>query len=487
MSSSDLTDDAAMEPREETGAGPETSPPSMRSILAKPDVKTLILSRMATMLGIATLSYGSMVFLAQSGAGQLEISLMGMTRYASALLFGLGGGLMADAMSKRGALFSAYAIQAAMCFLVPLVLGTGMSALFAVVFLSAMLAQVTVPAIKSAVTLVATPAEVASASALISVAGGVAAAAGSSFLAPLLIELGGIRAVMFASGAILLFGAVRARHLPEEEGKVGLWKAFDGVEWKSTFPSLPETGGWIFAHKGAGSMILSGALILALFDGINSLMPVYIRDVLGIDPVNAVFVMAPGAVGFIAGTFLGPLLIHRLGERAVSAIGLVAMFGGAIGYFFIDLLTPFLAPISPLRIIELFGADPAPKVLAASFLSIPTALGSTLGGAAVQTYINRRVPVERQGSTFGRQELIENGLTLFMIALLGVLGTLLGPQLVFLVAPIALFAVVVLLVQYAYRTAGESAPTFRAAADALVEFRDLDVDAPPIEPGPPRG
>ena len=24
-------------------------------------------------------------------------------------------------------------------------------------------------------------------------------------------------------------------------------------------------------------------------------------------------------------------------------------------------------------------------------------------------------------------------------------------------------------------------------ADALVEFRDLDVDAPPIEPGPPRG
>ena len=52
---------------------------------------------------------------------------------------------------------------------------------------------------------------------------------------------------------------------------------------------------------------------------------------------------------------------------------------------------------------------------------------------------------------------------------------------------VELVAVVVLLVQYAYRTAGESAPTFRAAADALVEFRDLDVDAPPIEPGPPRG
>lgn len=485
MSSSEDKDTAMPMPVSAPDAA-EASPPSMRSILKKPDVKTLIFSRMATMLGIATLSYGSMVFLAQTGAGQMEISLMGMTRYASALIFGLGGGMMADAMSKRGALFSAYAIQAALCFLIPLVLGTGVPALFAVVFVSAMLGQITVPAIKSAVTLVATPAEVASASALISVAGGIAAAAGSSFLAPLLIELGGIRAVMFASGAILLFGAVRARHLPEEEGKVSLWKAFDSVEWKSTFPSLRGTAGWLFEHKGAGSMILSGALILALFDGINSLMPVYIRDVLGIDPVNAVFVMAPGALGFVAGTFLGPALIHRFGERAVTAVGLVAMFGGAVGYFFIDALTPVLAPVSPLRTLELFGADLPPKVLAASFLAIPTALGSTLGGAAVQTYINRRVPVERQGSTFGRQELIENGLTLFMIALLGVLGTLLGPKLVFLVAPIVLFAVVVFLVQYAYRVAGEAKPTFRQAADALVEFRDLDVDAPPIDPGPRR-
>lgn len=461
---------------------PTEKAPSMRDLLRKDDVLTLIISRMATALGLATLSYGAMVFLAQEGSSQLQISLMGMTRYAAALLFGLGGGMMADAMSKRGALFAAYAIQAAICFIVPIFVGDGLGPLFSVVFISAILGQLATPAIKSAVSLVATPGEVATASALITVGSGVASAIGSSLLAPLLLNLGGIRWVMFGSGLIMLLGAIRALNLPPEEDKATLWRAFDGVEWKATFPSLPETATWLFTHKGAGSMILSGSIIVAMFDGISTLMPVYVRDVLGLDPVNLVYIMAPGALGFVAGSIFGPWLLAKFGERPMAALAVLSMFAGAIGFFLIDLVAPVLGPLSPLRIVALFGVHPDKTTLAASMLSIPLSFGSTLGGAAVQTYINRNVPLARQGSTFGRQELMDNAITLLMILLLGVLGTVLGPRLVFLVAPVTLLLAVAALVRYAYRHAGEVNPGFGDVVSGLLRYRDGEAD-----PGASRG
>ncbi len=453
------------------------TPPA--ALVRRKDVQILLLSRMATMLGLATLSYGAMVFLAQEGASQLQVSMMGVSRNAAALLFGLGGGLMADAMSKRGAMVASYSIQAAVCIALPLLFGTSLPTLFAVIVLAAVLGQLTVPAIKSAVALVAAPADVATVSALIAVAGGIAAAAGASLLAPILIDVGGIRLVLWSAGVVLAFGAVRARALPEEPDKASLRKAFGDVEWRASFPSLRGTAQWLYDNKGPGSMLLFGATVLALFDGINSLMPVYVRDVLGIDPAAAVWVMAPGAFGFALGTVLGPLLITRIGERPLLAVALLTMFSGAIGFAFVDQLAPLLGPLSPLRLLgRLLGVEVPLPVLAASMLAIPAAFGSTLGGASVQTYVNRRVPLAGQGAVFGRQEVIENALTLTMILLLGVVATLVGSRLVFLVGPPVLFLIVLALIRYAYSVSGDAAPTYRSAAGAAISFRELPFDPP---------
>ncbi|MGI9253619.1 MAG: hypothetical protein ACR2J8_07725, partial [Thermomicrobiales bacterium] len=205
--------------------------------------------------------------------------------------------------------------------------------------------------------------------------------------------------------------------------------------------------------------------------GITTLLPVYVRDVLGIDPVNLVYIMAPGAVGFIAGSIFGPWLLARLGERPSAALAVVSMLAGSLGFFLIELVAPIIGPFSPLRIVEFFGVHLANTTLAASMLSIPLSFGSTLGGAAVQTYINRRVPIARQGSTFGRQELLDNATTLFMILLLGILGTVLGPKLVFLVAPALLLLAVAALVRYAYRHAGSVTPSFGEVVSGLLRYR----------------
>jgi predicted MFS family arabinose efflux permease len=67
-------------------------------------------------------------------------------------------------------------------------------------------------------------------------------------------------------------------------------------------------------------MIPVGSMVVALFDGLNTLMPVYVRDVLGIDPTNAAYILAPGGIGFFLGTALGPWWMNRRGERAVGVI-----------------------------------------------------------------------------------------------------------------------------------------------------------------------
>ena len=59
-------------------------------------------------------------------------------------------------------------------------------------------------------------------------------------------------------------------------------------------------------------------------------MPVYVRDVLEADPTATVYILAPGGIGFLVGTALGPWLMDRRGERALGVIALMLLSLGFI-------------------------------------------------------------------------------------------------------------------------------------------------------------
>src|SRR4051794_39615569 len=189
-----------------------------QQVLQDPAVRALVLSRFATVLGIATLAYGAMVYLATVGAPQITISLIGATRYLAALLFGIGGGALADAMSKRTAMVTGYVLQAAACFIVPTIWGTSVPSLVILIFLVTMLGQIVTPAVKAATALVTTAAQVAVVAAIVSMGGGVGSAVGSAILAPVLINFTNLRTLIYVAGLIMVFGAVRALKVPAEEG-----------------------------------------------------------------------------------------------------------------------------------------------------------------------------------------------------------------------------------------------------------------------------
>ncbi len=186
-------------------------------VLRNPGVRGLIGSRFAASLGVATLAYGAMVYLATIGAPQVAISLIGATRFFAALLFGIGGGALVDAMSKRTAMVTAYSLEAAACLIVPTVWGTSIPSLVLLIFIVATLGQIAIPAVKAATALVSSTAQVAVVAAVISVAGGIGAALGSAFVAPLLINVASLQTIIYVTGVIMALAAVLAWWLPREE------------------------------------------------------------------------------------------------------------------------------------------------------------------------------------------------------------------------------------------------------------------------------
>jgi MFS family permease len=438
-------------------------------VLQDPAVRALIFSRFATVLGIATLAYGAMVFLATTGAPQITISLIGATRYLAALVFGIGGGALADAMSKRTAMVTGYSLQAAACFVVPTVWGTSVPSLVFLIFLVTMLGQIVTPAVKAATALVTTAAQVAVVAAIVSVGGGVGSAMGSAILAPVLINFTNLRTLIYVAGLIMLFGAVRALKVPAEEGATRLGRAVRQIDWRATLPTLRRTAEWLLRNPKLGAMLLVGSMVFALFDGLNTLMPVYVRDVLGVDPTFAVYILAPGGIGFLVGTALGPWLMDRRGERALAVMALAVLSLGFVLFGFIDLVAPILAPFSPLRLLHLVGIELPPQIEAAGLISVLTAIGSTGAGAAVQTYVNRYVLLARQATTFGMQEVLDNALTLVAVLTFGVISTALGPRVVFIVAPPLIMAIVIWLIRVCFRVTAKDPPEARAILRALLD------------------
>ena len=439
-------------------------------MIREPGIQELLIARTASKLGIATLSYGGMVYLARQGASEMQVVLVGASGYIAALIFGLQGGILADIIPKRIALAFGLGLQGLFCLLMPILWGTDVFPLVSLIFAISMISQLTSPAMKSAVRLVTTPAQVASVAAVIALAGSIGSAAGSAFLAPVLIRKTGIATVMYVTGVMLLLAAFKAISLPKEPKREQNGKH---LRLRDGIVSPHRIGTWAMGKPAIASMILVGALVVALFESINSLQPVYVREVLHADPTLTVYIFAPAGIGFLIGTLISPLFMKLIGERWLTVISMLLIASAAIAYGAIYHVAPVLAHWSPMGLLHRYGIHLSNLILAAGVIAVPMNLGSTAAGASVQAYINRIVPLPEQGSTFGMQEVIEQAFTVISLLLLGAISTFAGTRIVFLVAPLVIIAIGTVFVRYSYHSTGAPPPGRGRAVGALIFGRGI--------------
>ena len=263
--------------------------------------------------------------------------------------------------------------------------------------------------------------------------------------------------------------------------------AVRSVDWKPQALSIRFNAKWVYEHRPVASMMLIGGMCVALFEGFNSLSR-SISSRCSIPIRRTRSILCPASIGYIIGAVWGPALMHKFGERRLALYSLSCMIFGLMCFGLIDVVGDPFAAINPLRLLTVFGISLSTLVLAAGMIAVPANFGSTASGQAINTYINRNVPVENQGGVFGLNSVQNNMLNLFTIMGLGIVAAIVGPQIVFLVAPLLIGAVMIWFLRYSYLNAGEAAPTreerhafFRIEGDETVELKD-DLNDQPTMP-----
>ena len=396
------------------------------SVARNVEFQQLLASRFTTDIALQALLYGALIASAIGGGTAVEAALLGTAYLMPGVLLGLFGGIVADALPKRVALVGAYLLMGALCLLIVTFLGTEFRSLLLILFAVRVLHQVSQPSEASAVPLVATGDELASATSFLSFASSTGEVVGKALLAPLVVRVWGVTPVVVMAGLLLAFSATRVfsfRPAPHP-GPV------EEVEDGSTRGVIR----WLLGQRGPLWMLLLAALASTVGVILGVLGPKYTQQVLGVEPEMALYVFSPAVLGLIVGLVLAPIAIRVLRERIVAALGflVVAVAMSALGLVnHLEGWLPWL-PVWDLPLVDSRAVELAAE------LSILLGLGMTLAASATQTYISRTVPLGIQGRTFALLGTMKDGLAVPALLVLGFAADLTSVEAVVTVAPLVL-------------------------------------------------
>jgi MFS family permease len=412
----------------------------------------LLLSRFLSEAGQQTLAFGALVAVALNGGSALDVALVGVAGLLPPALLGLYGGVVADQLPTRLALAGAYVGQALLCFVVAAFFDTSDLSVMIVLLLGFnALAQVSTPTEAAVLPLVANEEQLASAASLIGLAQAIGQGFATALFAPVMVKAFGVESVIYLAGVLMLLAASRVFDLPVGE-----------KDWQMRLPPmrgrLTRAVRWLVRHPAVGTMIVFSVLAGTVNIVLVTLAPRYTVAVLDTDPTNTAYVFAPSAIGVGLGLIIAPFVIRRFGERVVA---MSAVFIAALSLFLlgaIGTVTDIVDPVNPLHVTGLFGLDMNERVRTAGLLAIPLAFGVTLTGTAVQTYINRNVPITHQGRTFALQGALRNGTAIIPLLTLGIAAGEFGADKVLLFSPLVLLAMAYALVAVSFRISGIQPP-----------------------------
>lgn len=396
-----------------------------------------------------SLAYGAIVAVVRDGGSAFQAALVGIAALIPPATVGLAGGVIADAIPKKMALAIGYFAQAALCFIVPTVLGTGISDVMFLIIAVHSIGQVSGPAESSVVPLVASREQMASANSLLHFSSAAGTAFGTALFAPLLVRLIGVEPVMYLAGALLLLAASRITELPASSERVRK------IDWDRTGIGWGSSIRWLLAHRAVATMILVATLSGVSNTILQTMAPRYVQSAIGVDPADSVYVFAPSSIGMIAAMVLGPILIRVIGERVTALLGFGATATALFLLGTLDYAADLVRPVNFLLELDRIGIHIGERLATAGFLAIPVGFGVTIVAMAVQTYINRRVPLSYQGRVFAMQSALKNGVAIAPLLSLGAIATVVGVEPILAVMPFVLVALAYALIQFSFRYAGQ--------------------------------
>ena len=445
------------------------------SVARKPQLEQVLASRFLSDAGQQSLAYGALITVVRSGGSAFEAALVGCAAIVPPALLGLYGGAVADALPKRVALAAAYNLQALLCFIVPVVAGTDLLAILFLVFAVNTLGQVSGPTESSVVPYVASEEELASAASLVSLASNVGTAFGTALLAPVLVRAFGTDVVFYVAGGLLFAAASRVFDLTTQREE----PQRDAFDWrKRPNANVRSTIKWLIHERAVGTMMVVAVLAGTASIVLQTLAPRYVKSALGVDPADAVYVFAPSAIGLVAALAITPSLIRRFRERLVALTGFAVTALTLCALGFVPEITGVIDAVNPVRLLGLLGIELGERLRTASLLAVFVGFGTSMTATSVQTYINRRVPLQYQGRAFALQSVMKNGTAIFPLLALGALASQFGVEAILVSSPFVLLALASTLVRISYALGGRAPASRLDVLSSFWEESDAPVSAP---------
>jgi len=449
--------------------------------MRRPRFQHLLLGKLLSDTARDATKYAAVVAIVASSGSAFQSSSIAAAALLPAALFGLYAGGLADSLPKGVALGAAYGLSGLTSILIPIVFGTELVPMLALVFVVAAFSQLAIPAENVTVPLLTKEGEMASANSMMGMSSSLGTAVGTALVAPILLKVLGVQFVFYFAGVLMLVGATRVLHIRSRRDTSD---AATGL--------LPERGEnlkvlrWIFAHQSIGTMVAVSVLVTVSNLIMTALAPVYVHEVLKTDPANAVFVMGPSGIAMVLSIAIAPFVIRLVGERVTTAIGVGFVVVALVALGLVDNdLALVVDPANPLRVVGLVGLDLTAELRTAMLLSIPLGLGAGLTDNAVKTYINRRVPLDYQGRTFAARSTLESIVAIVPLMAVAGVASLVGVSPVLIALPLVIYAVLLILLQLSRRYGVEVIGPMTMVAQMLTNETEEELEEP--APATPNG
>lgn len=375
--------------------------------------------------------FALLVLVVNRTGSSIHSSLLVLSYIVPSILAGPAAGLAVDVLSRRMLLILTNLARAGVC-LGYLLSDRGPLAVYATAMALAVISQFSSPAESAAVPALVRREQLVGANAVLNFIGTVAQVLGMVVLAPLILKLS-TDAVLFSSLlALFLLAALFAFGIPGLPEERAAGPARRDLDLRAAFR---EAWAALRADRAAYTAMVQVVLTNASLPVLVALVPMYIRDIVGVAAENAVYVFAPAAVGIVLGLRLVPALARRVSTPALVSAGFALFVAGLAALAFNPELVRLAAsadpvPLGPDRLVY------SPLTLTA-LLAFPLGFAYAVVLVAARTVLYERTPSPVHGRLFAVQGMLGALGSIAPLVLTGVLAYLFGTRAVLLLVAVA--------------------------------------------------
>lgn len=403
-------------------------------LLANAGFRRLVQARTLGQMGQNALLYALLIQVVEKTGSSIQSTLLITVYTLPSIVLGIPGGVVAEVVPRRLLLTAGYALKA-VATLGMIYYRSDIEMVYLMLMGFATVGQFMGPAESAALPRLVKPEQLASANSFLILTVMLGQVAGAVVMAPLLLKIFGVVAVEVVAVGLLAYAAVVISAVPD---------AHLAASPKSNLPPIgldhAIIEGWRILRSGKNAFMALVYLTIAstLGKAIAVLAPQYTHDVLSIATENAVYVMAPAAIGAVIALPVTPLLARFFGASRVAAFSFFLFVAGIMSLGFVVYVRDFMLANVDFGfsfVEDRLGVSSV--ITIAMLLAIPVGLGMTMVTIAAKSVLNAHAPPGAQARVFATQSAISDLAALLPLFIIGGIAELIGVRAVLLVAAVA--------------------------------------------------